>query len=485
MLSSVGSLAKPINSTYALDLLSHKFAAFPLINPTKPPLTTIHSVSSFSQGRRELAIFAKKSRGRANEEVLEMDGSDDDCDYDEEEDDGDDDEGEFVPFPNTSRWFQNKPSGFGKGRVYDTEIEDKLFEEIQQSRRAQLANINKLKNSTPLKGGSQKELQLKKAAEVVSGATRVRVSNLPKKRNIHKDLQLAFKGFPGILNISPVVSANKKTRDPICKGFAFVDLAYEEDATRFKEAYSRKSITFGRIQKQIRCEIMDLPPPNTLSSTCDRSAEVASMSVDKLIKMEENSDVNLDMGDCMSTPDGPSDNEENQDGDNSSAKVASMFTEEKLIKMKESLEANLGMDDYTPTPEGSTGNEENEDADFDSGEFSLNVPQESTDFSDPSVSANLEEIEEDISQLDLPDSEDNIVVKPSTVHETNSLSTKQQKGGRKDKKSMIAGKKPVKVPKKFAVIGSAKRLKMKEKAILTGVLSKYGSRTPASSTEES
>lgn len=60
----------------------------------------------------------------------------------------------------------------------------------------------------------------------------VRLWNLPKKRNIHRDLQTAFKGFRGILHINPAIAGNKKTRDPICKGFAFVDLATEEAATR-------------------------------------------------------------------------------------------------------------------------------------------------------------------------------------------------------------------------------------------------------------
>ena len=60
----------------------------------------------------------------------------------------------------------------------------------------------------------------------------VRIGNLPKKKNIHKDLNLAFKGFPGLVTINPVNSGTKKTRDPICKGFAFVKLESVEAATR-------------------------------------------------------------------------------------------------------------------------------------------------------------------------------------------------------------------------------------------------------------
>lgn len=62
---------------------------------------------------------------------------------------------------------------------------------------------------------------------------RVRLLNLPKKKNIHRDLKSAFKGVPGIINIIPVVSGNKKTKDPICKGFAFVDFESEDYATRY------------------------------------------------------------------------------------------------------------------------------------------------------------------------------------------------------------------------------------------------------------
>lgn len=70
------------------------------------------------------------------------------------------------------------------------------------------------------------------APETVANAFRVRVVNLPKKKNIHRDLNLAFKGVPGIVNILPAVSGNQKTRDPVCKGFAFVDFKTEDDANR-------------------------------------------------------------------------------------------------------------------------------------------------------------------------------------------------------------------------------------------------------------
>lgn len=70
----------------------------------------------------------------------------------------------------------------------------------------------------------------------------MRLSNLPKKKNIHKNLQLAFKGVPGILKIVPAVSGNEKTRDPVCKGFGFVYLRSEEDANRYDSIYLDKML---------------------------------------------------------------------------------------------------------------------------------------------------------------------------------------------------------------------------------------------------
>lgn len=71
------------------------------------------------------------------------------------------------------------------------------------------------------------------AADEVPCGFRVRVRNLPRKKNIHRDLQRAFQGFPDLVCISPAVIGNQKTREPICKGFAFVDFASEEAASRY------------------------------------------------------------------------------------------------------------------------------------------------------------------------------------------------------------------------------------------------------------
>lgn len=38
----------------------------------------------------------------------------------------------------------------------------------------------------------------------------------------------------GVLNIAPAVSGNKKTKDPVCKGFALVDFKSEVDVNRYE-----------------------------------------------------------------------------------------------------------------------------------------------------------------------------------------------------------------------------------------------------------
>lgn len=86
--------------------------------------------------------------------MKEMEGSDDfddefldiDDDGEIEGDDDDDEDGFVIPLRNMKKWVANKPPGFGEGKEYDTSLEDKLMEEIEQSRKAQLANIDKLKN---------------------------------------------------------------------------------------------------------------------------------------------------------------------------------------------------------------------------------------------------------------------------------------------------------------------------------------------------
>ncbi|XP_058776851.1 stress response protein NST1 isoform X2 [Vicia villosa] len=246
-----------------------------------------------------------KKRGSGSVNLVEIEGdfndeTDEDVSYeydeeDEEEvaddEDEDEDEEEIVSSDVRRKWFENKPKGFGEGKVYDTKIEDKLFEELQQSKRAQAANLKRLKTN-PIKTASKNDAQNKIDEKVVPILSRVRLVNLPKKRKIDRDLKSAFQGIRGITQIVPAVIGNKKTRDPICKGFAFVDFTHEEDAVRFVELYTGKTITFGKIQKQIKCEFVN--EQSSSSSLELRKNHKTALPLLPSFEEDSNEDSNMD-----------------------------------------------------------------------------------------------------------------------------------------------------------------------------------------------
>ncbi|CAN6237880.1 unnamed protein product [Urochloa humidicola] len=168
-------------------------------------------------------------------------------DDEEEEEDGDyDDDDEEMEMEVDEEEFlatRPKPAGFGEGKTYSTDIEEQLLREMGLGGAAKRREGNSSAKGT--------------SADLNDSGVQVRVWNLPKKKNIHKDLKQGFKGFPGLLSIDPAVSANKKTRDPICKGFAYLKLESADAATRFVEIYSRKPVAFGKVEKPISCCIVD------------------------------------------------------------------------------------------------------------------------------------------------------------------------------------------------------------------------------------
>lgn len=113
------------------------------------------------QKRTGVCVFARKDEERGGNGVVEMeeieDFDDDDVDVDDflgDEDEDEDDDEVIIPLRNMKKWLENKPRGFGVDKEYDTSVEDKLMEEIEQSRKAQLTNINKLKNN-PVKANTK------------------------------------------------------------------------------------------------------------------------------------------------------------------------------------------------------------------------------------------------------------------------------------------------------------------------------------------
>ncbi|TKY45756.1 hypothetical protein E2542_SST30224 [Spatholobus suberectus] len=236
--------------------------------------------------------------------------------YGEEEediDDGGDDEG-MLPLEKMNKWFEKKPKGFVEGKVYDTSVEDKLLEEMRQSRIAQAANLKRLK-SNPVKRASNqidqnKKVRLKwnspnitacwKQCRACSNWRSGALGEPTKEKNIHRDLKSALQGILGIINIVPIVTGNKKTRDPICKGFAFVDFKREEDAVRFVELYTGQTITLGKIRKQITCELL-----NALSSssslTLSENLSAAPQHMASAFEEYSNEDSNTDDDSALSS----------------------------------------------------------------------------------------------------------------------------------------------------------------------------------------
>ncbi|KAL2349366.1 hypothetical protein Fmac_003366 [Flemingia macrophylla] len=335
------------------------------------PARSLHSTSSFvscRQFRQPLVNLAAEKRQWSG--GAELAGADDEEDgfgdeYDDEEQEFDDDEG-MLPLEKMNKWFEKKPKGFGEGKVYDTSVEEKLLEEMRQSRIAQAENLKRLKNE-----------------ELVQIGSRVRLGNLPKKKNIHKDLKSALQGIPGIINITPAVTGNKKTRDPICKGFAFVDFKHEKDAVRFVELYTGQTITFGKIQKQIKYSNED---SNMDGSSPNSWVETSSDDLNYL--------------------DYQMDEEEQEDGEDNQESVAAL---------------RVDGDDYAE----------------------MRIDPEITSLPSDQVDRN-------------------------PTDEKSFAKVKQENARKKKPTSKERGKKVLGVP------GSARRLKIREKAVLNDVFSKYG-----------
>ncbi|KAL5826587.1 hypothetical protein ACOSQ4_018384 [Xanthoceras sorbifolium] len=212
-----------------------------------------------------------------------------------------------------------------------------------------------------------------------------------------------------------VVSGNKKTKDPICKGFAFVDFKSEEDATRFTQIFSKQSISFGKIQKQIKCEMMN---------------STSSKFVDEHSAHSAYNNVELTAPGLEEEPDADS----NVDYDTSDSWMEA---------------ASDGSDPY--------------------GELDL---------------AKMEDIRENLEIVSVLELNGRDNKKQDKKSSRDSSSSNQRKKIQVIKKKQIAKGDVKKVPK-LDIPGSAKRLKVKEKAVLTDVFSKYAVKAALTSKEES
>ncbi|CAM8885770.1 unnamed protein product [Rhodiola kirilowii] len=418
------ALSPLCNYSTLLACAQHKYISFHPSSLTPSSYKPNASASVLSnhkclKDRNGVRAFAAKKRRKDKVGVLERESFENDgYEFEEdvnEDDDGDEDEEELLmPMEKMRQWLENRPAGFGQGKAYDTTVEDKLLDEMQQSRVAQLANINKLKHNPIPPGGGGGDKAPPKASEVVTPAgVRVRLLNLPKKKNIHRDLQLAFKEVPGIISISPAVTGTKKTRDPICKGYGFVYFKSEVHANRFIQIFATANIAFGKIQKQIKCELaspsskddaLDIPMTNTLAKS---SLPVLSYHEDETIIAKIN---------------------------------------------------NLSYESLKETES--------------------NEPHESESESDTDSDASYD------SNADISESPEPAI--ECTEHKSTSATSKSSSSKQETKppakKKLVAVK--AKGPKP-AKLGSANKLKSKDRSVLTGVFSKYGAKAQSMASKDS
>ncbi|KHN28669.1 hypothetical protein glysoja_025403 [Glycine soja] len=155
----------------------------------------------------------------------------------------------MLPLDDMNKWFEKKPRGFGEGKVYDTSVEDKLLEEMRQSRIAQAENLTKLK-SNPVKHASNESVQKKKGpTELALYLVRLRWNWI------------------------------------ICSG-------KKHDFLRFVELYTGQAITFGKIQKQIKCELLNVQSSSS-SLKLSKNLNAAPQLVARFEEVS-NEDSNLD-----------------------------------------------------------------------------------------------------------------------------------------------------------------------------------------------
>jgi len=213
-------------------------ALFSFSRPPPSRLRASHLTSAFPRLRKY---------GRRNRQPVPTNIDDDD----EEEADEDDDDVEEAVDEDIFLRNRPKPAGFGVGKTYTTDVEEQLLREMG------LGGAGSKSKSAPPKSSKTNSSAVETGADPSDNGVHVRIWNLPKKKNIHKDLNLAFKRFPGLVAINPANSGTKKTRDPVCKGFAFVKFESADAATRFVELYSSKAVSFGKVEKPIKCCIVE------------------------------------------------------------------------------------------------------------------------------------------------------------------------------------------------------------------------------------
>ncbi|KAM5566698.1 hypothetical protein ABKV19_015040 [Rosa sericea] len=495
---------------------------FPAVHAQKSRKFGLQSVRKKRKGGNKLVTMDDDDSDDEDDDGGDVDGGDEELELDGEDDD---DEGLLVPFGEMKKWLEKKPRGFGEGRVYDTPIEDQLLEEIETA--TKLQNDDVKANVQPKK---------KTADEVVVPAGfRVRVTNLPKKKNVHRDLTAAFKLVPGLLSINPAVTGNKKTKDPICKGFAFVHFKTEKDAARFVETFSSQSITFGKVQKQIKCEVVTSPDSDVEQSKS--APRIAAPRLNALKPVTVNYTVRgpkpatdpapktstKKSTDSQLTVSASGDQKVDSELDNSSLDTLEETVSDEYDgsdveilepELEDFMENLKNSGDYLDAQLTAAFGDQKVDSDLD--DVTLDTLDETIsddEYDGPDVEIlgpEPEDFKENLQTStvsDLNGGDSNIIeLKIESESSADSSSSKQliakskeekvprkkqavkgKEEGTPKKKKLTVKEKAPKAPKvpKLVISGSSKRLKVKEKAVLSDVFSKYGLNPALASNEDS
>ncbi|CAN8235823.1 unnamed protein product [Cochlearia groenlandica] len=473
-----------------------------------------------NDGFRPLAIKTRRNGDSSlidSKNIINEEEDDDDEDWDdlvaeaeveedeEDEDEEDEDEGEFLPMEKMKKWLEKKPRGFGIGKRYETSLEDKLLDEIEQSWKAQAANLNKLKND-PLKPQQLKgnEDNNKGSGESYIGF-RVRVTNLPKKKNVHRDLKVAFKEVSGVLNIAPGVSGNKKTKDPVCKGFALVDFKTETDANRFVNQFNGQSLAFGKVVKQMKCQLVgsssgqaateELRSDTVFEELPFTGLEVVSSDDVVVVVVDEDAPFESwqESNDDSDSEVDETEVEEDEGNPVSgsvespielrpaavkvadirrSQKPAAKVAVKREIREREELEIPLVSFQESKSEEAVVETSLDNDDD-DDDELDIDVNEEELEPINSAMSPSEEERIDRIRKLELK-----LLGRESEAKPGTKVDAKEEK---KKKKKKTLAKGQGKKTSAIEIPGSSKRLKVKEKALLTGVLVKYAAKAASTS----
>ncbi|CAM6005837.1 unnamed protein product [Sphagnum balticum] len=341
-------------------------------------------------------------------------------------------------------WINNKPAGFGN-KVYDTALEEKLLAEIEHDKKSRLAAAMGLKENNGKANGKKSG----KAGKAIRAAgVEVWVGNLPRKKNVDRDLWAALRSVGGLLHVRPIVFAqNEKTREPLCKGYAFLTFKTDGDALDFVAKYHGTNITYGRVEKKLACEVAGSDSPWSPTKLTTQTAVTAATGVPKLHVRDNEAAISLALPSTDTTQD--------------SARISD--------SRNEPLDASVvPVNSHFDTASFETFDDEEDEEQLRALEDKIWMERELKE-----KDAKLRQVavveQERIEML-----EKRVLGKFKAIAAgTRAAKTKSEGASTGKKKGPKAVNRKTKSVKPMITLGSANRLKLKERKVLTDVMSKY------------